>query len=640
VLLAVLTIIGVVLVWAAACSVRARNDITAARRSLAALRTSDEGELANAHDLLREAGRRTSHAADLMDQPGPVLAARIPLLGRSFAAVRATVVSADAVVVSAEDVLTALGDAKLFGDGRVDLKRLATLRDALVRGAERTETPIARLAAARTGWTPRTVKHGVADARRDLGGTAAALADSAELLRTLHNMLGGSGDRTLLIGLQNNAELRATGGLLSYVGFVTMRDGALEFGGFKEVDLLSAPPEEAEQVAAPKEYVDRYGEYLANSTLWKNVNMSPDGPASLTVLAAVAERSLGVRPDSVVLIDVPAVVRILRATGPADLPGGGRLTSSNAAEQLLVAQYEGASDTKGGQAERRRRLRVAADAVVPRLLGGGSKPLPLLRALQKSAASRHVVVWSADPADADALRRSGIDGALPQPGGDIALVSAHNLGSGARGNKLDYYGRRDMRISVVIGAKSVETEQRFVLRNTSPSSGLSAYVAGERTPGTTAHIVSFAVPAGADLLRLDRDGKPVGVSRESEAGHDVLDDVVTIPAGGMAEWVLRYRTPLTDRAYRLHAVPQPLAFDAVLTVDVRGEDGVSLIELSGPGMQWSGDWDRNHVWRIALHKPGWLEQTRDAFRKFWEEPVTIGRVTGPCRARPGRWCAG
>lgn len=599
--------------WAVVSALLARADVTRARDRLEALRGKDSSEATVALDA---AARDLRAGRAKLNQPGPWLVARVPFLGRSFTALRVVDETALDVVSAAREVLRVVGDEPLVDDGRVDLARLDALAAALTEQSARIGSVSRRLDGLRTGWTPPQVGANVRKAREQLGSVPDTLGRAGGALHALGGVLGRDGPRRLLVVLENNAELRATGGLVSVFAEATVSGGVVTLGAFRDVVDVAESRAYVDKVPAPPDYVARYGRFLANTTLWRNANMSPDVPTSAAVLAELAAKSLKRRPDAVVLLDARAIAAILDATGPARLPDGRTLSADNAVDELLSRAYAGVPDTRAGQDLRRRRLRAAADAVVGRIFEGDASATGLAAALGEAAAGRHVAVWSARPDEQAAFVAVHAAGAV-LPSTDIVLATVHNLGGGgAEGNKLDYYTRVAHGVQVRVSRGEAVTERTYTLRNTAPLAGLPRYVAGVERPGQSRSLVTFALPADAREVSFERDGTPLAVTPQPEGTYAVLDDVATLDPGAATTWTLRYRVAVERHHYDLRLVPQPLAFDADLTLDVAPDGGAYFREVTYEGLFAS---ERHVV--VEAGSGSVLQRLGRRARSFWREPL-------------------
>lgn len=620
----------IALIWTAVALVSVRDELQRAQDALEAAR--DASGTSDAGVPLAEAERELGTVTGRLGQPGPALVARTPLVGRTVEAVRRTSSAALAVAGSARRVLAVVeGGTPLLVEGRVDTDRLLAVQREVDQASTTISSPVARLRDQPLWLVPGLVADPVRRAQRELTGLPQDLAAAAAGLRGVRAVFGAENEQRLLVLLENNAELRGTGGLVTVFAQAAVRDGRLEVGAFQEVEDVADPTEQARRVPAPADYRALYGRYKADTTLWKNTNMAADVPTSSRVLAEVAAATTGVRPDAILWLDVPAIAAVLRATGPATLPDGSELRAEDVVPRLLSTAYAEFPDTGEGQNRRRALLRSAADAVIGQVLGSRTDPdpRPLAEELAAMARGRHLALWSADEATQADLVAGGVAGEVDAGAGDLSSFTVHNLGGGdTDGNKLDYYARRQTTMTVTVDAEGALVEQEVAVRNTAPPRGLPVYVAGRVTPGVNNALVSLALPAQARETGFSRDGSGLSTQAQPEGDHAVLTDVVSIPPGVVVTWRLRYRLPVQDGTYRLVLYPQPLAVDSGLRVEIAAAEGVTLAGIAGTELEdgrlvRSGAFSEVTRFAVEAREPGWLDRWRDAVSRFWNEPVRL-----------------
>lgn len=620
-------------IWTAVVLLLVRGDLLEARAALEQGRDSVDIEAAG--PALQRAEERLDRAVSRLQQPGPALAARVPVLGRTVQAVDRTAAAALAVTRGLADVVQVARDDDFLQPGGVDLTALQRLGDALDAAGAQVAPAVAELTAQDDRFVPSVVADPLAEAQAELGGTPESLAQAGTGIRALSGLLGAEGPRRLLVVLENNAELRGTGGLVSVFAEATANGGRLDVEGFQDVEAVADDPPDVVRVPAPPDYTALWGPYLADSTLWVNTNMSPDIPTSSTVLARVAAATLAQPPDAVLWLDVPAIAAVLEATGPVTLPDGQPLRGEDAVEVLLSRAYVDAPDTREGQAQRRATLRAVADAVLSRLLGGSGAQASLTTlgpALVDAAAGRHLALWSADEQEQALLLEAGLAGAVQADGGDLASMTVQNLGGGdTEGNKLDYYARRAIEVQATVDGESAQVVQRARLQNDAPAAGLPRYVAGGVAPGTTNNLVSFAVPDDAEQVVLRRGGRQVDTAPVQQGDHDVVVDLVSLPPGTAVDWEVSYVVPVTDGAYRLSVVPQPLHAPAELTVRLHAAQGRRLEVRPGGPLEQDTDgrltleqqFEATRELAVTASRPAWPRRLLDNVARFWREPVTL-----------------
>ncbi|HVF20780.1 MAG TPA: DUF4012 domain-containing protein, partial [Mycobacteriales bacterium] len=258
--------------WRAA---QARDDLTAARTVLRSAEASLlSSQPAGARAQLATAQLHTRRARALTHDPVWSAYRRIPVLGRSLTTVAGLTAAADDLV---NDTLPDLVDV---GSG-LSLDALRVRGDSLALAPlEATQEPLdraassARAVAARVRGLPsHRVVGPVAEARTELLGELVALADrtrtAAAAARIAPGMLGGGGTRRYLLAIQNNAEARATGGLIGAYGILEATGGQLrliKLGTNNDLINTTSPA-----IDLGPEYTARYRGFSAES-FWLNAN--------------------------------------------------------------------------------------------------------------------------------------------------------------------------------------------------------------------------------------------------------------------------------------------------------------------------------------------------------------------------------
>ena len=616
VLLGLVVLLLVCIAWSLRSALVAKSELQAVRADLLRLR---EHPPANRDQLARQLAHdrdKSAHASHVLGQPGPRLVAGLPLVGRSLDAERRVADAATAAVSAAIDIDRATRD--LGTAGRIDVSKLASAASILQARADALAGPMRRLRQAPTTRMPGFVARNVRAAQDDLGGVDRQLERAAAAARALHGVLGGAGDRKVLVVLENNAELRGTGGLVSTFALGTMHDGSLQLAPFRDVRTVAAEVAKAKVLPSPADYAQHYGPYRANTTIWRNITMTPDIPTAAGVLAEAAAATAGTRPDVVLLLDVPGIAKVVDATKPIVLDGK-QLSGDDLIRSLLVDAYVGA-EGNAAQNERRKREERAADAALHDLTSAPAT-LSLAKALADAASGRHLALWSARATEQKDLVLAGAAGAVDPAGDDILLAAANNLGdSPGFGNKLDYYVERRLSLKVAVGRTTARVTQTLTLANHAPE-GLGSYVEGLTRPGHVLELVQLASAPDARIVSFESGGVGAVADQWREDGSRRLAFVVDLARNQVASWTFTYDVPVHDGVYRLHALPQALAHPATLTVQVAGQKGVKVRVQGQQGELQS--WDKTLEIQATVQKPGAWQRLRDRITRFWNEPVKV-----------------
>ncbi len=193
------------------------------------------------------------HAREAFDNTrGPVwwLSSRLPGPGRNVDAVRIVAEVADRLasdilpdVASATSTLTPenLRPVK----GRVDLGPIREIKPSVVRAATALSAESSQVDEIDTGALVSQVAGPVSRLQTRIAD-ADELADRASrAVRLIPPMLGGNGKRSYLFLFQNNAEIRATGGIPGAFAIITANDGKVTLGRQGDagtVGLFEKPP--------------------------------------------------------------------------------------------------------------------------------------------------------------------------------------------------------------------------------------------------------------------------------------------------------------------------------------------------------------------------------------------------------------
>lgn len=606
-------------------AVLAANDLQQARSDLQAAVDADRDSV-EVREPIEQAQALLQRADARLSSPAVSLVAAIPVVGRSLNAERAVVSAASSTLAGVRAVVDAAPELQT-AEG-LDVQVLEALGPRLTPLADRAADDLDGLRSTPTGLTPSVVREAVRDTDAALAPVVDGLRQAADGAPLMASLLGADGPRTVLVALQNNAELRGTGGYVSTFATGRLADGQLQLDPFRDVLEVSDPPGETRPVPAPGEYVEDFGPFLADTTLWREWTMSPDVPDAASVTANVAGVLLGEQPDVVLLLDVPALAAIVSvAERDVQLPDGSTVAADQLTEALLVDSYARAGAEADDQDARRAVLRAAAGQTVTQLLSDEIAPLAVLKELGRLAAGRHLAVWSAREQEQVQLERFGLAGSADPGGDDLALVSVNNLNA----NKLDYYVDRSVQVEATVGQDSVDVVQRVVLANRAPED-LVPYVAGVDTPGTVRERVELSISSDAQFTSLRQDGEPTTGDVRTGDERTRVHTFIELARGQQIELELRYTVPVADGRYRLRLLPQPLARDAELDVSVRPAEGLELGAVQGADVVdgravRTGPWAQSEVLDVHLRSPApadsWWESTRESVTRFLSEPVSF-----------------
>lgn len=443
-LLVLLALLGLALIWAVPRGVRAAQALLRLRGTLREAQVlTDEGGIPTDPATLRQALTLVHSARQdldvLLEATNPLLALAphlgwVPQWGGDLTQAPHLAEMGQHLAYAA-DALVPFGNALLDlqeqGSPPLDglLPLLVAHRSDLERAAKAAEAALAaREAVDEEALSPRfRALLARADPYLPLLGEALALAEVAP------DLLGAEGERRYLLLAQNADELRATGGFISGVGLLTLRDGKvvdLTFADSYAVDDLSKPH------PAPPPALSRYM-LGAGILVLRDVNWWPDFPTVAQAAEALYELDRGVVTDGVVAADLEAFRRVLEALGPVHLPEYGEAVDAANLTALLKTYWAAPKDApalgeKPWQEWWQHRKDVMGDvlgAVLSRFSTGEVDWPNLLQALLGALEEKHILLYVNHPKAQATVARLGWDGALRPPAqGDYLMVVDTNVG--------------------------------------------------------------------------------------------------------------------------------------------------------------------------------------------------------------------
>lgn len=462
-------------------------------------------------DLAAGAAAHAQRAAELTDDPIWAIGEAVPLLGSNFTAVRVVSQQLDAVASSGVQPLLDLLEATQAASSPEDGLDLAVIQDAqqpLAKAATVFATADAELAGLERESLLPVVAAPIDDVSEALGAAAPMIEAIARASEVLPGMLGVDGPRSILVMLQNNAELRTGGGitgsfvLLSAVdGHVTLVE-ALDSSAFRRTKEAVVPvPESTEAL-----YGDIVGRYVQNTT------MTSDFVLSAHLAGTWWERATGETPDTIVSIDPLVLSALLDEVGPATLPDASALTADNLIDRLLVEPYLTLDPVEQTVFQRE-----VTDTVLTHLLHEGIDPLGWAAALRDPIDEGRVSMWSAHPEEQALLA----DGALAGPSvrhaeaGPTAFAVYLN---DTTGGKMDSY--LDVRVGASAVACRADGHEDVVvavtLKSSAPADAATRFpisMTGGGRWGTPAGRIdtdiTVAAPPGSFFAGATKDGQIV-----------------------------------------------------------------------------------------------------------------------------------
>lgn len=527
-----------------------------------ALESGRQGEVKASLDAFNESSGK---AVELTDGWIWSVATVLPVVGDDADGVRTV---ADIVSDLSHDVLMPLAstatrlDTLLPQGGRVDIEAIKALQDPVATAAAALSVADDRLAAEDSSDYVAPFGAEYRGLQSQVRSAAQAMDSASVAVDLLPELLAAKERRSYLVAFQNNAEIRATGGLPGALSVLTVRDGAISLG--RQVAANSFGERATSVLPLTEDEVDVFGEKLG--TYLVDANFTPDWPRAAGLIRARWQERYPEHLDGVLTVDTVAVSYLLAATGPLDV-GRYTLTADNAVDTLLHRVYVDVADPAAQDAL----FQQVASIVFERISEGQvGRPQDLLRALVRAGDEGRVYVHLSDQDEQARIAGHRVAGSVLDSDATTNAVDVTFLDG--TGSKMSYFLRYDVQgtsTSCVDGEEQIEIRARIKSLAPADAASLPSYVTGGANfgiePGKQLVEVSLFTPSGGEVTSLSIRGK------EYQPGDDFLEDrmVATgnllLERGKPADVLWTVTTP-ADGAVPLRVTPGVLPEDASSTI--------------------------------------------------------------------------
>lgn len=358
---------------------------------------------------------------------------------------------------------------------------------------------------------------------------------SAQLPEVLPTLLGGNGKRTYAVLLQNNLELRPTGGFIQAVGFLVFDRGLLVDSQVVKTEFLD---ERITAVVSPPEELSRY--LGGEEWHFRDSNWDPDFPSTAQRAAWFIREATGLQVDGVWALNYQFLQDSLEAVGPLSLSEYEEIiTHTNLQERVEFHTHD----------EARNPDKSYAAAVLGSFLQQLPKMTPeqaanFVTQIETGLESKQVLMSVFDTEQEEVFSRLGWNGKIIDPAcptqfsQENCLVNQiFQVETNLSLNRVGLHITREISHRVDLSGERVAHTRLITLKNTARSASWPL--------GTYRAYVRFIVDNEAELTRLVFNGREVTadeLSLYTEGGRKVIGLPIDVPNQAHATIELSYVT--------------------------------------------------------------------------------------------------
>jgi hypothetical protein len=402
----------------------------------------------------------------------------------------------------------------------------------------------------------------------------------------LAKLLAEGEHKEYLVLLQNNMELRPTGGFLGSYARVSFTDGYLDSIKVEDIYVPDGQlPGYVEPPAPIKQYLN------SNGWLLRDSNWDPDFSQAAPVIEWFFEQGKEPAAEGIVAVNLFVAQDLMRAVGPVYLADYQETVTA----ENLFAKAETHSEVGffPGSTQKRDWLSLVAKQLIEKIKAADWRTqIKIVGAVRDSLRRKHILVWMKDAAMAQAMRRFNWDGKLiRQPTEtDYLMIVEANLGV----NKTNCCLERKIDQQVTLAADGRLREELIInYKNNNPVKPEPPQFWG----GGYKNYLRVYLPKAAQLESVTINQLPLQLG---EVGQEIKDDflvagfLMEVGGGESGEVKIAYSQPVPgDRVYRLKVQKQSGASD----------DPYSLTFHSPtcPTRQLNRNLDEDFTWETKLN---------------------------------------
>lgn len=301
---------------------------------------------------------------------------------------------------------------------------------------------------------------------RQLGQMRTGIGQARQAVALLPELTGFYGKRTLLVVLQNNMELRPTGGFIGSYGLLTFEEGWLK--DLKIEDVYTADGALEGHVEPPepiKTHLSQEHWYMRDS------NWNPDFSEAGARLAWFIEKEIDVEVDGVIALDLTFAKYLLEVTGPVELAD---FQTTVTADNLFHEAHERIeANFFPGSTHKRDFLTSLGTVLIEKVLKNPHiSSLSLAEKVYQSLSERHLLVYMINPTTQSAIeildwagtQQVAANCTPPRCVSDYLMIVNANLGV----NKANYYVEQKVKDVIQIQPDKIIHQLTLTYKNDSP----------------------------------------------------------------------------------------------------------------------------------------------------------------------------
>ncbi len=400
-------------------------------------------------------------------------------------------------------------------------------------------------------------------------GAVVAVGQGKPLIKSLPTLLGEKESKKYLLLFQNDAELRPTGGFLTYYAIFRIDEGDIKVDSSSDIynldDSISSHP-------APSSIIKQYFPSVKSAFI-RDSNLSPDFIVSMKDFDALYQKSSQrTDVDGIIAINTHFFVNIIRILGEVNASGL-KFTADNDAHcdcpsVVYTLENEISRPVNYVKTNRKGLIGDLMFATLDKALKSSPKLYwgQLFQQFIVDANEKNIMFYLYDKDAQSGIEALNWAGRVRDFNGDYQYVNDANFG----GQKSNLFVTKSMTIDYTVNNGTIKKKVTIEYKNPKPYSDCNLERGGLCLNATLRNYQRLLVPKGSVLN--NSKGSQVKVGTSEDLGKTVFDSFFTVNPLGKASMSYEYTLPIkvTDKVLPLYIQKQPGVDNIPTTITVNG----------------------------------------------------------------------
>ena len=421
-----------------------------------------------------------------------------------------------------------------------------------------------------------------------------------EVLPLVPSILSFEGEKRYVILLQNNFELRPTGGFIGSFAIVTLSGGAVTSVSVQDVYEADGQLKGAVEPPEPiRTYLGKTSWFLRDS------NWHPDFPASAEQAAWFLKKEIDESYDGVLAVDLYFMQNLLHALGGVYVPDYQATVTAD--DFFIKLQSDTHEAFFPGSTKKRDLLAALADALLIRITEGNElNPPALADAFVRSLDEKHLLMYLNDKKAQAYIEQHEWDGgiiAMPTASEPADMPVQHDyfmlVEANVGVNKVNYYIDREVVSTVTVMPDRLQRDTLIYYKNRSP-------LRKTTFSGAYANYLRILVSDQTQDFRVTANDIPVeGFTIESLSGKRSHGFLVTAEPQDETRIHVSYRLPVPaadEFRYSYLVQKQPGTDHDPFVFKVEPSPSVEIIKNNIPSLPYLADLSVNRLITVDFRK--------------------------------------